>query len=41
MRDRKHARILLEMAEKDFRAMRGMLHPVENLFDDEIFGFHA
>lgn len=30
---------MLRMAEKDLRAVKGMLDPVT--FSDEIFGFHA
>jgi HEPN domain-containing protein len=39
MTDREHAQALLEMAEKDFKALQGMLDAAA--FDDEIFGFHA
>ena len=39
MKDIKHARLMLDMARKDFNALEGM-NNVE-IFDDEIFGFHA
>lgn len=37
--DREQARMMLEMAKKDFKALRGMGN-VE-IFEDEIFGFHV
>jgi HEPN domain-containing protein len=39
MRDLEQARNLLDMAERDFRALRGMEDPT--VFSDEIFGFHV
>ena len=39
MPDRKAYDILLIMAEKDLRALSNMLN--SEIFDDEIFGFHA
>ena len=39
MRDIDHARLLLEMANKDLRALGGMLN--EEVFSEEVFGFHA
>ena len=39
MSDPEHARLLLEMAGKDFRAMRGMTDA--EIFADSIFSFHA
>jgi HEPN domain-containing protein len=39
MTDLKQARLLLEMAEKDLRALRGMADP--ETFAEEIFGFHV
>ncbi|MCY3830300.1 MAG: HEPN domain-containing protein [Rhodospirillaceae bacterium] len=39
MSDPKQARILLEAAERDFFALRGM--DDDGVFADEIFGFHA
>ena len=39
MSDREHAAMLIKMAYKDFKAIQGMLD--RNIFDDEIFGFHA
>ncbi len=39
MSDREHAAMLIKMAYKDLKAIRGMLD--RNAFDDEIFGFHA
>jgi HEPN domain-containing protein len=39
MSDHKQARLMLEMANKDFTALRGMTDP--QVFVDEIFGFHA
>lgn len=39
MRDREHARIMLEAARKDLRALEGMRDA--EIFADEIFGFHA
>jgi len=39
MADLKHARLLLEMARKDYRALMGMAD--SSIFADEIFGFHV
>jgi len=39
MSDRDHSRYMLELAEKDLAALKGMLDV--NVFADEIFGFHA
>lgn len=39
MSDRKQARVLLEAAERDLSALRGMGDA--DVFVDEIFGFHA
>ena len=39
MSDLKHARALLDAAERDYSALRGMRDPA--VFADEIFGFHA
>lgn len=39
MQDPKHARLMLEMAESDLRAIRYMLDPRH--FADSIFGFHC
>lgn len=39
MSDRDHARMLLEMAEKDLKALRGM--DDTEIFADEVFGFHT
>ncbi len=39
MKDLKHAKQMLLMAKKDFKAMKGMLDPKH--FDEEIFGFHV
>jgi len=39
MPDLEYARMMLRMAGKDSRALESMLD--ENLFDQEIFGFHA
>jgi HEPN domain-containing protein len=39
MRDLNQAKALLMMASKDFRALKGMMNA--ELFDGEIFGFHA
>ncbi len=39
MSDPEHARLLLEMAGKDFRALRGMMDA--EIFADSIFSFHA
>ena len=45
MSDLDHAKALLEMARGDLNALEGMLRPTstpdENLFSDEVFGFHA
>lgn len=40
MSDKKYARQLLILAEKDLLALTGMLND-KKLFHDEIFGFHA
>jgi len=39
MKDPEQARSLLLMAEKDYRALRGMEDPA--VFSEEIFGFHV
>jgi HEPN domain-containing protein len=39
MSDPEHARLLLEMAEKDLRALGGMTD--DEIFADSIFSFHA
>ena len=39
MSDPEHARLLLEMAGKDFRALQGMMDT--EVFADSIFSFHA
>jgi HEPN domain-containing protein len=39
MSDREHACMMLALAQRDFRALRGMLDA--NIFVTEIFGFHA
>jgi hypothetical protein len=39
MRDLEQAGSLLDIAEKDYRALRGMKDP--EVFSDEIFGFHV
>jgi HEPN domain-containing protein len=39
MRDLKQAHGVLGMAHKDFKALKGMMDA--DVFDDEIFGFHA
>jgi len=39
MRDREQAGNLLGMAERDYRALRGMEDPA--VFSAEIFGFHV
>lgn len=39
MSDLKQARALLDAAERDYSALRGMRDPA--VFADEIFGFHA
>jgi HEPN domain-containing protein len=39
MRKLKHARMLLQKAQNDFKALQGMLDP--EIFTNEIFGFHA
>ena len=38
-KDIEHARMMFSMAYKDLKAMNGMKD--EEIFDDEIFGFHA
>lgn len=40
MSDREHARALLEMARKDWRALSGM-ESDPDLFAEEVFGLHA
>ena len=37
--DSEQARMILEMAKKDFKALRGMGNA--ETFEDEIFGFHV
>ncbi len=39
MRDLRQAGVLLEMANKEFKALKGMMNA--EVFDEEIFGFHA
>ncbi|MBZ5640302.1 MAG: HEPN domain-containing protein [Acidobacteriia bacterium] len=39
MSDLEHARLLIRIAARDLKALRGMLDP--KTFDDEVFGFHA
>lgn len=39
MKDIRHARLMLGMPQKDFKAIEGMMNT--DIFDDEIFGFHA
>jgi HEPN domain-containing protein len=39
MSEIKHARALLDLAEKDFKALRGMGDAL--IFAEEVFGFHA
>ncbi len=39
MRDLRHARSILDMALKDFKALAGMMD--REVFADEIFGFHV
>lgn len=39
MRDLKQARLMIRMAHKDLKALKGMRNPA--IFEDEIFGFHA
>ncbi len=39
MKDLEQAKSLLGMAEKDYRALRGMKDPA--VFSEEIFGFHV
>ena len=39
MRDLRQARAVLEMAHKDFKALKGMM--CREVFDEEIFGFHV
>jgi len=39
MRDLRQARAILAMANKDLKALKGMVDA--EAFDDEIFGFHA
>jgi HEPN domain-containing protein len=39
MSDREYARVMLEVALRDLRALRGMLDA--HTFANEIFGFHA
>jgi HEPN domain-containing protein len=39
MSEIKHAKVLLDLAEKDLKALLGMHEP--SIFAEEIFGFHA
>jgi HEPN domain-containing protein len=39
MSDIEHARMMLELAKKDFKALGGMMNA--DVFDDGIFGFHV
>jgi HEPN domain-containing protein len=39
MNDLDHARLLVQMAHRDLRALGGMLS--EEVFSEEVFGFHA
>ena len=39
MSDFKQAQLMLRMARKDFKALKGMMD-IE-IFEEEIFGFHA
>lgn len=39
MSNLEHARMMLKLAQKDLKAIKGMLDP--EVFDDEIFGFHS
>lgn len=39
MKDLDHARLMIEMARKDFKAIRGMADT--DVFDESVFGFHA
>ncbi|MBF0290761.1 MAG: HEPN domain-containing protein [Nitrospinae bacterium] len=39
MSDIEHARMMLELAKKDFKALGGMIDA--EVFDDSIFGFHV
>ncbi|MBI4965163.1 MAG: HEPN domain-containing protein [Desulfomonile tiedjei] len=38
MSDPKQASLMLSMAQKDLKALKGMMDP--NVFEEEIFGFH-
>ena len=39
MQDLDHARLMLQMAQKDLHAIKAMKDPEK--FENEIFGFHA
>ncbi|MFC1812445.1 HEPN domain-containing protein [Thermodesulfobacteriota bacterium] len=39
MSDLKQAQLMLDMARKDLKALKGMLD--QDIFEEEIFGFHA
>jgi HEPN domain-containing protein len=39
MSDHEHAQMMLDLAQKDLKAVKGMMD--EEQFEDEIFGFHA
>jgi len=39
MSDPKQAQSMLHMAQKDLKALKGMMDTL--IFEDEIFGFHA
>jgi len=39
MSDIKHARMMLDLAKKEIKALKGMKSA--EIFSDEIFGFHA
>ncbi|MEA1996265.1 MAG: HEPN domain-containing protein [Gemmatimonadota bacterium] len=39
MKDLKQAHLMLRMAQKELKALKGMREP--EIFEDEIFGFHA
>lgn len=39
MKDIEHARMMLELAKRDFKALSGMINA--EIFDDSIFGFHV
>lgn len=40
MKDHKHAALMMKLAERDCKALKGMLNDRVN-FEDEVFGFHA